>query len=54
MRIYTIIFRVMGGDVYEQPVEARSYAGAMRRVLAFHGLRRDEIIVCDTNPRNAN
>lgn len=46
MSIYTLIFRVKGGDVYEQPVEAKSYAGSVRRALSFHGLRRADIIMC--------
>lgn len=44
--VYTIIFRVIGGDVYEMPIEAKSYAGAQRRALAFIGVKRADVIVC--------
>ena len=44
--LFTIIFRVLGGDVYEIPVEAKSYAGAQARALAFIGVRRADVIVC--------
>lgn len=44
--VYMVIFKVIDGDVYEIPVEARSYAGAQSRALAFIGVKRSEVVVC--------
>lgn len=49
MRVFTVIFRVLGADVYEIPVEARSYAGAQSRALAFIGVKRNQVIICKGN-----
>jgi hypothetical protein len=47
MRVYTIIFRVIDGDVYEIPVQTRgSWWTAARRAIEFVGLRRRDVIFC--------
>lgn len=43
---YTIIFRVLGSDVFEMPIEARSYLQAQRRALEYWGLSRDAVVMC--------
>lgn len=45
--VHTVVFRVIDGDVYEQPVDGyATYRAAMRRALAFHGLSRSEVVLC--------
>jgi hypothetical protein len=42
-----IIFRVKGGDVFEQPVYGYDrYWQAVRAALQFHGLARNDVIIC--------
>jgi hypothetical protein len=45
-KVFTIIFRIHGGDVYEIPVEAKTYAAAQARALAFVGISRHAVTIC--------
>ncbi|QIG66753.1 hypothetical protein EVB27_083 [Rhizobium phage RHph_TM16] len=45
--VTTVVFRVKGGDVYEQPVQGVArYWHAVRVALQFHGLRVSDVILC--------
>lgn len=47
MNNYTVIFRVIGGDVFEVPTTDHiSYAKAFRFVLRWFGYRRNDVILC--------
>lgn len=47
--MYTVIFRVIGGDVFEVPTEVHEgYPHAVNFVLGWFGYRRRDVILCVT------
>lgn len=47
--MYTVIFKIIGGDVFEVPTTGHScYPNALFFVLDWFGFKRNDVIVCVT------